>query len=49
MTKTIQPKKQKREVQYSEGPKARRHFEETMRTLFSAPKPGPKKPKKGKD
>jgi hypothetical protein len=33
----------------TEGPKARKNFEETMKTLFQARKPDSKKPKKGKD
>jgi len=35
----------KKPPQYEEGPKALRNFEETMKTLFRAPKT----PKKGKD
>jgi hypothetical protein len=37
-------------TEYREGPKAKENFEKTMKTLFSAPKPAPKKSKKkGKD
>jgi hypothetical protein len=36
-------------TKYVEGPKAKENFEKTMKALFRAPKPTPKKPKKGKD
>jgi hypothetical protein len=32
--------------EYTEGPEAQKNFERTMITLFCAPKPNPKKPKK---
>lgn len=36
----------KNEPQYTEGPEARKNFEQTMTALFRAPKPNPRKQKR---
>ncbi|HXJ87771.1 MAG TPA: hypothetical protein VMS18_13195 [Candidatus Binatia bacterium] len=35
----------KNQAEHTEGPNARKNFEQTMTTLFRAPKPIPRKPK----
>jgi len=46
VTKLRKPKKNQ---EFHQGIEARQKFEQTMRTLFQAPKVDSKKPKKGKD
>jgi hypothetical protein len=48
LKETNQAKKQKLKLKYKTGPEARQNFEETMKTLFRAPKIESKKSKKGK-